>query len=467
MSSPTPSEVAPDPKTHPFPSFREAVGFHESIQTSTPQANITNPFTFGRNLAHTPISKLPRARPIDEEYDDQEEIDENQDPDSEDDEFHDSEQDHSQDENNDPEEPTPPTSPIHTPTVAVLHNTVMSKFEIATFNRIIPEYKGDTDSLNIFLRRCDTYHKTLTNKGKQNFIDHLIFKLSGRAFVIYESKPVTDWKTLRQDFSNGIADKKSVASLQNELLSLRQRPTQNATEFAEVVRNKLKKLNDKIAESYENNDEVKTVFFLEHEKLAVRAFKEGLNPPLKYRVLNSTETSFEKIRQFALEEEPFTLKQNMSSTTNHTTSREKSKTYDKTQTPQPNNGNYPQKQFNNSSMQNSNNRNEQPRQQNNFNRNRQFTKPTITCERCNKIGHSRETCYVRLPTKDNQSSHPNQSNNNPIPNDHQNQFKNNFMNNNNRHNTPINHITSTRATPKNIIKDEEFGRPVQSNQFNH
>lgn len=104
--------------------------------------------------------------------------------------------------------------------------------------------------------------------------------------------------------------------MQNELLSLKQTTEQNATDFAETIRSKLKKLTDKISELYEDNEDVKHSFYTEHEKMAVRAFKEGLIPPLKYRVLNSNETSFEKLRHFALEEEPFTKKSSVNTSAN-------------------------------------------------------------------------------------------------------------------------------------------------------
>lgn len=239
--------------------------------------------------------------------------------------------------------------------VAILSAENMAKFEIATFNRIIPEYKGDTESLNIFLRRCDTYHSSLTPKGKKMFLDNLIYKLVGRAFIIYDAKPPTDWKTLKADLSNGIGDKKSIATLQNELLALKQKPEQTATEFAEIIRNTLKKLTDKITELYDDDENVKQSFYTEHEKMAVRAFKEGLLPPLKYRVLNSHETSFEKVRQFALEEEPFTKKMsnNLSNTQSYSNqSKSPNISYNKAQNENPesskdNESNRKYTQFNN------------------------------------------------------------------------------------------------------------------------
>lgn len=92
-------------------------------------------------------------------------------------------------------------------------------------------------------------------------------------------------------------------------MSIRQKSSQTVTEFAETIRQKLKQLTDKVKDLYEAPS-VQRSFLIEHEKMAVRAFKEGLAPPLRYRIITSNETTFDKIRQLALEEEPFIQRTN-------------------------------------------------------------------------------------------------------------------------------------------------------------
>lgn len=289
-------------------SFHQPINFDEAILTSTPnRASVYRELLLNREQSLSNVENI-HTTSINTQIRKEEEISETDsflDSEAEEDSEHESLDDDAIEDAESPlsseENPTP-----NEKRVAIISTENTSKFEIATFNRIIPEYKGDLESLNIFLRRCETYNSSLTPKGKKLFLDNLIYKLTGRAFIIYEAKPLTDWKSLKADLSNGIGDKKSIATLQNELLALKQTSQENATDFAEIIRNKLKKLTDKITELYDDNDVVRQSFYSEHEKMAVRAFKEGLAPPLKYRVLNSNDTSFERIRQFALEEEPFT-----------------------------------------------------------------------------------------------------------------------------------------------------------------
>lgn len=159
----------------------------------------------------------------------------------------------------------------------------MAQFSIADFNRVIPEYKGDSTQLSVFLKRCDTFHNSLNDAGKVSFISHLIFKLSGKAFLIFENKTYADWPTLKSDLLLGLKISKSASALQSESVNLKQTTTQSAKEFSDVIKEKLKELYDHIKTLYDNDEVIKS-FKIEYDKIAVRAFKEGLRPSLKHRI---------------------------------------------------------------------------------------------------------------------------------------------------------------------------------------
>lgn len=183
-----------------------------------------------------------------------------------------------------------------------------SNFNMSTFHKVIPSYDGTSTKLNIFLTRCDTYYQSLNAQGRQEFLDNIIYKLDDTAHIIYKSKQYTDWRALRKDLSKGIAEQKSLPTLQTELLTLRQTPNQTVGDFSDNIRRKLNILNDKIKEISEDTT-VQQTFQKQNDQMACRALKEGVRPLLRQRLTISPDTTFENLRQLALEEEPYTLQQ--------------------------------------------------------------------------------------------------------------------------------------------------------------
>lgn len=160
--------------------------------------------------------------------------------------------------------------------------------------------------------------------------------------------------------------------------------------------------------------------------MAIRTFKEGLLPPLKYRAVACNDTSFEKVRHFVLEEEPFTTR-NEQKTFNPSQQSAKN-TFFRNPAYKGSNkyqGNYSWNQRNESSNRNNQfntpNHNrptiqEAYQNQGNFSRNQpqgpDFTRKStnIICHRCGKPGHLRNNCFVRLPNNNNFPNRQNQMN---------------------------------------------------------
>lgn len=316
---------------------------------------------------------------------------------------------------------------------------IMSAFSIADFNRVIPEYKGDATQLSVFLKRCDTFHDSLNDAGKVLFLSHMIFKLAGKAFLIYENKIYNDWPELKADLLEGLKVSKSTSALQNELVNLKQSASQSAKEFSDIIKEKLKELSDIITTQYSHAEVIKS-FKIEYDKIAIRAFKEGLRAPLKYRIVNFEPKSLDEIIRKAVEEEPYVnvLKSSLDSNTSNSEKLDSFKTQveddwrksrNNLQNSQKFQNNQQFNRFNNNrrSWQSNQNfatirpqnslswNNNMQRQQdygrnrytnngnnadinNNENqpRNQQYSRDHLFCLRCERHGHTSDRCYARL-----------------------------------------------------------------------
>lgn len=274
------------------------------------------------------------------------------------------------------------------------------------------------------------------------------FRISFKAFIIFENKRYTDWPSLKKDLSEGIRVSKSTSALQNELMNLTQNSDKSAKDFADIIKEKLKELSDIIATQYDQ-DNVRDSFKIEHEKIAIRAFREGLRSPLKERIINFEAKSLDELTRKAIEEEPFVQVLKASTeTSDNIESRKRTNFENKNE-----NGKYwdrrnfsfndrnffdrnqnQQNPFfkrnwrnrfdgndrrNNYEFYNGNRRpftrnGPQPRQNNgiqntdiqgpnnSYNRFSNRDSEMKTCLRCNKKGHLSDTCYVRLNKTDAQ-----------------------------------------------------------------
>lgn len=180
-------------------------------------------------------------------------------------------------------------------------------FDLTLFNKIVPQFRGDQPSLKIFIRRCETYLKTLRPTEEETMVSSLIYKLSGKAFRTFEEQEFTEWEDFRKALIDSVDGGKSLTMMLNELTSVKQIRGQSVQDFANIVQDKLSDILEKIKSEHQSSD-ARHSFKSEYTKVAIRAFKEGLLGPIKARVIASTPRSLEEIIKVAIEEAQFTPK---------------------------------------------------------------------------------------------------------------------------------------------------------------
>lgn len=166
-------------------------------------------------------------------------------------------------------------------------------FDSNKFFKTIPEYNGNEENLNHFLACCDQYHDSLPDAAnKKIFLDSLVRKLTGRAFNFYNREAWLDWAALKGALKKYFSSSQSFESLQLELGKIKQNLS-SVREYGEKIEKILLELNKVCNEVRVENETGEKFFKIQNEKLAIKAFVNGLEEPLR-TILRSRK--FETIR---------------------------------------------------------------------------------------------------------------------------------------------------------------------------
>lgn len=282
-------------------------------------------------------------------------------------------------------------------------------FDVNGFHKSIPEYSGSEDELNHFLACCDLYYVTLTAPADQTrFVLSLVRKLKGRAFDFYNKAPRTSWPDLKVALKKYFSSSKSFEGHQMELANIKQNKL-SVKEFGEKIEKILIEMNRFGSEIVVNNVSGEAYFRLQNEKLAIKAFVNGINEPLKTILRARAFTSMQEAITAAIELEAEELLNKM-----YNLSMNEPKSQTQSQNQNQNNS------FNgmNNNRNNNNNNNNNSR--------------SLTCFKCGKVGHTANRCYSRI------NSNNNYGNNRAFGNNFRSNYNNNLgqnQNNNNNNNS--------------------------------
>lgn len=153
--------------------------------------------------------------------------------------------------------------------------------DYSNFHKCIPEFSGTTKDVNRFIACCDNFYSSLTDDNNRNiFLKSLVRKFTDRAFDFYNRNEWTSWDLLKTSLKKYFSSPKTFEGYQIELGKIRQGSfsVREFSEKIEFILTELKKISDEIIV----NDLSGAVFFnAQNEKLAIKAFVDGLNDPLK------------------------------------------------------------------------------------------------------------------------------------------------------------------------------------------
>lgn len=160
-------------------------------------------------------------------------------------------------------------------------NFNMADFSFGDFNKKVPTFGGDHNGLDRFITCSDAMFESLSANGREEFGKNIIFKLEGSAFTLIRNANSTDWTVLKTKLTEKFDKKRSMAFLQKDLIELKQGYKEPVSDFADRIEKCLDEMDRASTEIKVENAHAQPHFKLWHEKLALRAFQDGLREPLR------------------------------------------------------------------------------------------------------------------------------------------------------------------------------------------
>ena len=179
-----------------------------------------------------------------------------------------------------------------------------SNFDFKTFNAMIPMFRGNKAELRKFIDSGDLLFDALTEDGQTEFERLIMLKLDSYIYNWCQNKGVNSWEGLKENLKRKYKTTSNLPLLQKELFACRQNKRESVGEFGERIEKKLFDMNEVARGEIEEFDVGRYKQY--HEKLALRAFQDGLKDTLRiYIKARNYETLSEAITE-AMNEEAYT-----------------------------------------------------------------------------------------------------------------------------------------------------------------
>lgn len=159
----------------------------------------------------------------------------------------------------------------------------MSKLNIETALKIIPNFDGTPSQLHKFLTCCEIINKPLTERTDiELFLEILKSKLSGKAYEVTKYHSFKTFDEFKNEFLKQFLETRTLEQIQMELVKIRQGHQEEDLDYANRVEKLLMDLDESSTTSYGTNqaEAIKAIREL-NSRTALKAFQEGLREPLK------------------------------------------------------------------------------------------------------------------------------------------------------------------------------------------
>nr|CAI5820952.1 unnamed protein product [Callosobruchus analis] len=203
----------------------------------------------------------------------------------------------------------------------------------------IPNFNGDSNTLEIFLEHCDHVIRTYTNSNNQNhplksfLIRAVVGKLTGNALALVGSRPeISNWNDLKSLLRLSFGDQRNLDCLVQELIVLKPHKNESFFNFGQriqkarsAIASKLISMNLSVAE--------RTFQSKNYDELCLKTFILGLTGRVQDMVRLRNPDSLELAISYVLEEKNFMLHQRQSGQSQNNNSNQNFQNHSQPQLP--------------------------------------------------------------------------------------------------------------------------------------
>lgn len=183
----------------------------------------------------------------------------------------------------------------------ILVQEEMASFDITAAIKVIPEFKGESKELSNFLNIIEFLHDTLKDEAEKAKLIKFVLKtrLSEKVKnkLVTQSVP-TNLKALQDTLQYVFKPNKTPLAIQTELGTVSQ-GNKNITDYSQKVETLMAQLN--MLQISEQGEAHRDIISKLNEQLALNAFKNGLNEPLKATIYAARPKTLQEAVQIASE----------------------------------------------------------------------------------------------------------------------------------------------------------------------
>lgn len=178
-----------------------------------------------------------------------------------------------------------------------------SGLTVSDAKSLIPEFNGNSEDLHRFLNICGMFQKEDTPEAEKTlFLQIIKTKLVGRAYEVVKYNDINTWKDLQKALQEQFMESRSRLSIQNEILSLRQSSKEDTKDYAFRAR-KLLALYDDATSSLTSDQTLRNLLMGENKTMVLRAFEDGLKDDyVRLLTKAKSHTDFAESTRFAIEQ---------------------------------------------------------------------------------------------------------------------------------------------------------------------